>query len=211
MSRILYKKCIQPCKIDFENNINILFYINHKMSRDLFLKCINKYSGKSYSVLKVALTNSDPEFKNNYENHIMNHNNSILSDNFPNSGFDLFIPKNTIVQTGQTIATLVPLDIKCEMLDNTNGSIGYYMYARSSISKTPLMLANNVGIIDSGYRGVLMAAFRNLDLFNYTILSNTRLVQITNPSLSPIFVELVDESELSTTARGSGGFGSTGV
>ena len=211
MSRILFKKYIQPSKIDFENNINILLSINHKMSRDLFLKCINKFSGKSYSVLKVALTNNDEDFKKQYENHIMNHNNSILSDNFPNSGFDLFIPKNTIIQTGQTNSTLVPLDVKCEMMDNMNGSIGYYMYARSSISKTPLMLANHVGIIDSGYRGVLMAAFRNIDVFNYTIQSNTRLVQITNPSLSPIFVELVDESELSTTARGSGGFGSTGV
>jgi dUTP pyrophosphatase len=97
------------------------------------------------------------------------------------------------------------------MVDNKYDSMGYYMYARSSISKTPLMLANHVGIIDSGYRGVLMAAFRNLDLLQYNIQSNTRLVQITNPSLSPIFVELVDESELSTTARGSGGFGSTGI
>jgi len=181
------------------------------MSRDLFLKFVNKYSGKSYSVLKIALTNSDPDFKIQYENHILSHNNSILSDNFPNSGFDLFNPKSMIIPAGQSKSTLVPLDIKCEMLDNTNESMGYYMYARSSISKTPLMLANHVGIIDSGYRGVLMAAFRNLDIFNYTIQLNTRLVQITNPTLSPIFVELVEESELSTTARGNGGFGSTGV
>jgi len=181
------------------------------MSRELFIKFITKYSGKSFTVLKVAVTNSDSEFKSQYENHILNHNNSILSDNFPNAGFDLFIPKNTIVPVGKSKSTFIPLDIKCEMLDNTNASIGYYMYARSSISKTPLMLANHVGIIDSGYRGNLIAAFRNLDEFNYTVQSNTRLVQITNPSLSPIFVELVDESELSTTARGSGGFGSTGV
>ena len=181
------------------------------MSRDLFLKFINKYSGKSHSILKVALTNSDPDFKTQYENHIQNHNHSMLTDNFPNAGFDLLIPKNTTIPVGQATSTLVPLDIKCEMVDNKYDSMGYYMYARSSISKTPLMLANHVGIIDSGYRGVLMAAFRNLDLLQYNIQSNTRLVQITNPSLSPIFVELVDESELSTTARGSGGFGSTGI
>lgn len=181
------------------------------MSNDLLLKLIAKYSGKQFSILKIAFINDDPEFRTHYESNIKKHNNSMLSDNFPNSGFDLLIPKNTIISSGQSTSTLVPLDIKCEMIDNTDTSIGYYMYARSSISKTPLMLANHVGIIDSGYRGILMAAFRNLDSWNYTILSNTRLVQITNPMLSPIFVEIVEESELSTTARGSGGFGSTGL
>ena len=38
---------------------------------------------------------------------------------------------------------------------------GYYSYPRSSISKTPLLLANNVGIIDSGYRGNIKVAFDN--------------------------------------------------
>ena len=36
------------------------------------------------------------------------------------------------------------------------------MYPRSSIYKTPLRLANNTGIIDSGYRGNLMGAFDNI-------------------------------------------------
>ena len=106
--------------------------------------------------------------------------------------------------------SMISMDVKCEMVDKKGHSCGYYMYPRSSISKTPLMLANHVGIIDSGYRGNLIGAFRCLDSNPYTIEKHTRLLQVTHPSLCPIYVDMVNESELSNTTRGSGGFGSTG-
>lgn len=93
----------------------------------------------------------------------------------------------------------------------------FYLYARSSIGKTPLRLANNVGIIDSGYRGEIGAYVDNIHSspdFNskYTIAAYTRLFQICDPNLEPIKVEIVEkESDLGKTVRGSGGFGSTGV
>jgi dUTPase len=40
---------------------------------------------------------------------------------------------------------------------------------------------------------------------------HTRLFQICHPSLCPVFVVLVDESELNLSERGDGGFGSTGA
>jgi len=73
------------------------------------------------------------------------------------------------------------------------------------------MLGNHVGVIDSGYRGFLMGAFRNLSQTPYKVEEGVRLLQICEPSLKPIYVEMVDECELSTTERGEGGFGSTGV
>ena len=177
---------------------------------ELLLQFIRSYTGKQYAILKVAITNPDPDFINQYVKHISNHNNSVTFDKYPNAGFDLFIPENKKIPGNTIESTLVSLGVKCEMKDNMNSQTGYYMYARSSISKTVLMLANHVGIIDSGYRGNLMAAFRNLDSTDYTIEKNTRLVQITHPTLCPIFVNLVDESELSDTSRGDGGFGSSG-
>ena len=46
----------------------------------------------------------------------------------------------------------------------------------------------------------------------YVVSEYTRLVQICHPSLCPIYVVLVDEEDdLSSTERGDGGFGSTGV
>ena len=46
--------------------------------------------------------------------------------------------------------------------------VSYYLYPRSSVStKTPLRLANSVGIIDSGYRGNIKAVFDiNQSYFN---------------------------------------------
>jgi dUTPase len=80
------------------------------------------------------------------------------------------------------------------------------------------MLANHVGVIDAGYRGSIIGAFRWLlpsyltDSHDetYVIAKDTRLVQLCHPSLCPIFVVLVDENTLTPSERGEGGFGSTG-
>lgn len=87
----------------------------------------------------------------------------------------------------------------------------FYTYARSSLSKTPLRLANNQGIIDTGYRGNLIGMFDCLSE-TYSPEPNSRLLQICAPGLLPICVNLVDNIEDlgPSTSRGEGGFGSTG-
>jgi dUTP pyrophosphatase len=162
---------------------------------------------KCFVFLKIAVNPNKPELVELYKNHIQKHNDSIIRDPFPNSGFDLFVPETTEVGTD---VKMISMDVKCEMLDKDGYSIPYYMYPRSSLSKTPLILANHVGIIDSGYRGFLIGAFRNLNITSYTIEKHNRLLQVCHPSLYPVHVVMVDESELSTTSRGEGGFGSTG-
>ncbi len=102
---------------------------------------------------------------------------------------------------------------------------GFYLYPRSSISKTRMRLANSVGIIDAGYRGDLIAAVDTIGLFGSTDIWHTwketlspikkydRYFQVCAPDLSPFLVHIVPtEAGLGTpTARGTGGFGSTGV
>ena len=76
------------------------------------------------------------------------------------SGIDLFFPDKVNFRNGST--TFVDLKIKCEMIDNTtNKNVSYYLYPRSSISKTSLMLHNSTGIIDEGYRGNIKTAIIN--------------------------------------------------
>lgn len=158
-----------------------------------------------------------PELMDQYVAHADKHNISILTDPYPNSGFDLFFPEN--VTFGDVIESkMVNFQVKCEMriynfTKNKWTSTGYYMYPRSSLSKTPLILANHVGIIDSGYRGNLMGAFRIIDLSweSYIVEKNTRLLQVCAPDLRPIVVRIVDESFFQETERGAGGFGSTGL
>lgn len=164
---------------------------------------------KEYAVLKLAVSPQNGELLELYKSHVEKHNDMVMNDPYPNSGFDIFVPEKTIVNT-MSSSIMIPHDIKCEMVHSSSGPCGYYMYPRSSISKTPLMLSNHVGVIDSGYRGILIGAFRSLPMSHYIVEKHSRLLQITHPSLCPIFVKIVDESELSDTTRGAGGFGSTG-
>lgn len=162
----------------------------------------------------------DPEFTelfSLYEVAVARHNDSVLNDLHPNAGFDLFFPESvefncsdSLLQTKRT-KCVVNFRIKCEM-HIENRSTGFYLYPRSSISKTDLMLANQTGIIDSGYRGYILGAFRYLGERGSTecVEKGSRLLQICSPNLEPFLVHLVEECFLSETIRGEGGFGSTG-
>ena len=93
----------------------------------------------------------------------------------------------------------------------------FYTYARSSMSKTPLRLANNQGIIDAGYRGNLIGMFDCISNEGIELVWNmekySRILQVCAPSLMPIYVEIVDSLEDlgPSTSRGAGGIGSTGI
>jgi dUTP pyrophosphatase len=123
------------------------------------------------------------------------------------SGLDLFFTEEVVIPPKST--KLINLNIRCEAFQDKNKThnISYYLYPRSSISKTPLRMANSVGIIDAGYRGPIMAAVDNTSEEPYIVKPNQRLFQLCSPTLSPISLELTNS--LSETSRGSGGFGST--
>lgn len=185
--------------------------ISQKINNKLMTDKEPDLQSTKFAVLKLAVVNNNLEEV--YTNHIDAHNKSMETDLFPNSGFDLFFPETTTIADFN--AKMVSMDIKAEMItcDSFTGatlSTAYYVYPRSSLSKTPLMLANHTGIIDSGYRGKLIGAFRCLSNTPYMVDEHTRLLQICHPQLIPIHVILVNEDELTNTIRGEGGFGSTG-
>ena len=85
----------------------------------------------------------------------------------------------------------------------------YMLLPRSSISKTPMRLANSVGLIDAGYRGVLMAAVDVNRQFH--VQPGDRYFQLVKPDLLPwTKIHIVEEIPGGPTLRGEGGFGSTG-
>jgi len=134
-----------------------------------------------------------------YENHSTYHEGD--------SGLDLFFPEE--INVGPRETKLISLGIQCEAYPSRNKdhNISYYLYPRSSIAKTPLRMANSVGIIDAGYRGLIKVAVDNTSDEPYCIEAGQRLFQICSPTLQPITFEL--SSYLSETDRGGGGFGST--
>lgn len=86
---------------------------------------------------------------------------------------------------------------------------GYYfdMVARSSISKTGHTLANNFGVIDSTYRGHIMAAMLKYDFTAPDLEIPKRYIQLI---LRPVLhFDLVEVASIDETERGPGGFGST--
>jgi len=178
------------------------------------------------AILNIFVHSDNIELKTLYSDRIDSHNAKITSSKFMDSGFDLLVSESTIFNKPNK-CKYIDMGVKAEMiycnangnsfskeLDNSIKNCAFYMFPRSSISKTNLMLANHTGIIDSGYTGPLIGAFRWLNDIEpeYVVSEHTRLVQICHPSLCPIYVVLVnEENELSSTERGCNGFGSTGV
>lgn len=225
------------------------FLNNSNSNTTLFINTVNSLLNtyEKVMVLNVFVDSNDENLKHTYINAANTHNNKVIHlQQHIDAGFDLFAPGNqgeAFNHYGIEIPFFGPgredrnpvnkLDfmVSCSAQMVTDGgkcfNTGYYMYPRSSLSKTRLRLANSVGIIDSGYRGHLTGMFDvvNIDSNinnNFNNYHNSeadfwgrkfdRYVQICAPGLVPILVQVVDTMEElgGETARGGGGFGSTG-
>ena len=171
--------------------------------------------------------------ENEKSKYVLDELNQPIKNNFRDSGFDLVVPwvKDCALRPPwhnneeggiyfyrprQKKLCNLRVQFAVYKIHNINYGIPsmkpspYYLYARSSIYKTNFCLANNVGIIDTGYRGNICAALHNTLVDSCTTVKmGTRMTQICMPGLCPNFhVRMV--KKLSSTSRGSGGFGSTG-
>ena len=83
------------------------------------------------------------------------------------------------------------------------------IYARSGLgTKQGLAPANKVGVVDSDYRGEFMVFLHNHSAEKRTVSHGDRVAQLV---VTPVFTPGFEETdELTDTARGAGGFGSTG-
>ena len=90
------------------------------------------------------------------------------------------------------------------------------LFPRSSICKKQQFLTNSVGVIDSGYRGEIMAKFKPVMGTYDTILElfESSEYQVGDRIVQMVIIkhetpEIIEVEELSDTERGYGGFGST--
>ena len=85
---------------------------------------------------------------------------------------------------------------------------GGFLFPRSSVCKKTLDMANCVGVIDSDYRGEVSAVFRITNPADEKVYAiGERCCQIV---IIPVAICDIIESDLSETARGARGYGSTG-
>jgi dUTP pyrophosphatase len=170
-------------------------------------------------LLKIFIDSCDNDLIAKYNEACKNHNSKLLH-NFEHmdAGFDLFAPETrrmyaACVQKIDYNVICAAKMINCGQTTYKYHNTGFYIYPRSSISKTDIRLANNVGIIDAGYRGHLIGMFDvSYTEGGTTVNKFDRYLQICAPGLIPIVVEMVSSREElgEETARGTGGFGSTG-
>lgn len=122
------------------------------------------------------------------------------------AGADLYacLDKPLTIAAGKT--EFVPTGLAMEIPAGTAGLI----YARSGLAcKRGVAPANKVGVIDSDYRGEIIVALHNHSDGDITLESGERVAQMI---ITPYFhAEYEEAEELDDTARGAGGFGSTGA
>lgn len=119
------------------------------------------------------------------------------------AGYDIYATDETIIASGET--ALISTGIACEIPENYFGGV----FARSGLSvKEGLRPANCVAVIDADYRGEIRVPLHNDSKQDRTITKGERIAQLVILPFLPVEFQVVDE--LSSTDRGTGGFGSTG-
>lgn len=91
-----------------------------------------------------------------------------------------------------------------------NASVVAILAARSGLAvKSGINLANGIGVIDSDYRGEICVGLYNSSGVPFTVNRGDRIAQLL---FMPVYTaNLIEAATLDETARGAGGFGSTGV
>lgn len=122
------------------------------------------------------------------------------------AGMDLYACTDAPVTLAPGMLAVIPTGIAVELPDS---SCAAFLYARSGLGvKHGICLANGVGVVDSDYRGEVCVGLCNVSDTPYTIEPGERVAQMV---IAPVFTpEVTEVDELGGTARGAGGFGSTG-
>ena len=146
-----------------------------------------------------------------------------------NSGIDLPTPQDITVPYKPGKSFTIDLQIRAVHLhlikppgvdvSSATSTWPYYLCSRSSISDTPLIMANPPGIIDQEYNGSLKAKVHNTGDKPFTIQAGHSLFQIVAPNLVATEYEVLSETDPrikeyfsdDPTKRGTGCFGSTGA
>lgn len=116
------------------------------------------------------------------------------------SGADLFALERTVLPAHSI--TKVHTGVAVELPENTSGII----WGKSSVESKGIKAM--AGLVDAPYRGELIVCMYNLNDTEFVFEQGQKVAQlVVLPTLYPEFEEA---QELSDTARGDGGFGSTG-
>lgn len=119
------------------------------------------------------------------------------------AGMDLRAVEEVRLEPG--VPALIPTGLRVEIPSGCEGQIRM----RSGLAlKHALILPNSPGTIDPGYRGEVKVIVLNLGREAYTVRKGERIAQLVVARYEPVEWE---EADVNNSARGEGGFGSTGA
>lgn len=122
------------------------------------------------------------------------------------AGMDLYACIDSPVTLGACEKAVIPTGIAIEL---PSAELAAFVFARSGLAiKHGIGLLNGVGVIDSDYRGEICVGVVNQLAEPYTIAPDERIAQLVIMPVS--LITPVEAQSLDDTARGEGGFGSTG-
>lgn len=119
------------------------------------------------------------------------------------SGFDLHcladtvVPANSVALLSTGLAFCVPEGFEMQVRMRSGAAL-----------KTPLLVANAPGTVDSGYRGEVCILVRNASSTDFLVKKGERIAQGVIAPVEKAIFEVVDD--LPQSERGDAAFGSTG-
>jgi len=122
------------------------------------------------------------------------------------AGMDLRACINAPLVLNPGSAELIPTGISIYIADP---GLAAMLLPRSGLGhKSGIVLGNLVGLIDSDYQGPLLVSAWKRGALPFTINPGDRIAQMVMVPVVQVAFEVVED--FSTTARGTGGFGSSG-
>ncbi|MBQ7475334.1 MAG: dUTP diphosphatase [Clostridia bacterium] len=122
------------------------------------------------------------------------------------AGLDLVCASDApvVIRAGERESIPTGIAVECSRRDAV-----LLVFARSGLAtKHGISLANGVGVVDPDYRGEIIVSVINTSREDYTVSPGERIAQLVVVPF--VRVDVAETDELSETARGAGGFGSTG-
>ena len=141
--------------------------------------------------------------------------NSKIGDDIPlpaystpgSAGMDLRACLDESLNLAPAETSLIPTGIAIFVADPGYAAL---ILPRSGLGhKHGIVLGNLVGLVDSDYQGELMISAWNRSATNFTIEPGDRIAQLVVVPVQQVEFSVV--SEFSSTDRGAGGFGSSGL
>lgn len=124
------------------------------------------------------------------------------------AGFDCYVRDYEVIYTDGKKPKILYVKYKLGFALEAPEGWATLLYQRSSVFKYDLILANAVGVIDSGYRGEIQAIFKPTKKMPKIYEVGEKICQIIPYQLPNVTLNQVEE--LDTNTDRGGGFGSTG-